>query len=253
MSNAYQDSLASQSYENFLGSEYGQEFRRILGHNFLKLIQTKDGHSLSVLDAGCGDGWLAGLLSNQLGSASVAAFDLSEILIKKGQTLYPQVQFQVADLVTPLPYEPACFDYITASMVLHDVDNETLALKNLALCLKPEGQILASIVNPYYGFPVGVWKRGLIGRLLNRLPRLRLAEAYNQLKNNHPARFSWRDRLFSNFTPLEKHFESFKQSGLYLDTLLELGSPQDSDKFNLSYQLHRYPIILLLVLKKLRK
>jgi SAM-dependent methyltransferase len=130
------------------------------------------------------------------------------------------------------------------------VENETATLQNLARVLKPGGTLVASIVNPYYGYPIGEWKRGIWGRLLGRKPHLRLAREYNELAKNARPNFEWRPHLGSNFTPLSHHMRAAREAGFVLTDLIDITSAEDSRDYNLTYQLHRFPIILLLTFTK---
>lgn len=293
MDHAYQSNAASKAYTEFLDSTDGAIFRQVVSKAFLDKISTTN-NPLKILDAGCGDGWLAGLMTGSppleeglrevIGSfyktatvtttpssspsrggeknptlpysrgginAEVHACDAGEPLIKIAKKKFPQVQFTVCDLNQPLPYQKESFDVVTASMVIHDVENELATLKNIAEVLKPGGKLLASIVNPYYGYPIGEWKRGILGRLLNKKPSLRLARLYNQMMLKNRPSFEWRKDLGSHFTPLSTHVTNATQAGLALTGLEDLYSETDSSAYNLTYQLYRFPIILLLEFTKI--
>lgn len=269
MNHAYNSSEASKAYEEFLASTDGQIFRDILGKVFLNNLKAnldsgpKAGmiKKITILDAGCGDGWLAGLLCQRESLTSLSkipfdtlniyACDAGEPLIASAKNKFPNVEFTVCDLNKPLPYEQSFFDIICASMVIHDVEDELATLQNLSAVLKPGGKLSASIVNPYYGYPVGEWKRGVIGRLLGRMPKLKLAKGYNELARQSRPNFEWRPHLGSHFTPLSAHVSNAAKAGFALTGLTDLGSAEDSNSYNLTYQLHRFPIILLLEFTKL--
>lgn len=249
MNHAYQSSAASQAYTDFLNSVDGVIFRQVLGEAFLKKLSTQT-QTLKLLDAGCGDGWLAGLIASQT-KCEVQACDAGDPLIESAKQKFPNVQFLVCDLNQMLPYPKGSFDVVTASMVIHDVEDELAALKNMAAVLKPGGKLLASIVNPYYGYPIGEWKRGIVGRLLMKKPSLRLARFYNQMMKDDRPNFEWRKNLGSHFTPLSTHISNASKAGLALTALEDIYSQADSPTYNLTYQLHRFPIILLLEFTKL--
>lgn len=250
MDHSYNSGAASKAYQSFLNSVDGQIFRNILGKSFMDRMPVNAGHKqpVRVLDAGCGDGWLAGLMAAQ--SPDIHACDAGEPLIEIAQQKYPAVQFTVCDLNKPLPYEASYFDIVTASMVLHDVEDELATLQNIAAVLKPEGKLLASIVNPYYGYPIGEWKRGLWGRLLRKKPALRLARFYNQMMGQSRPSFEWRPGLGSHFTPLSAHIHAASQARLTLTDMHDISADKDSPHYNLTYQLYRFPIILLLEFTK---
>ena len=107
--------------------------------------------------------------------------------------------------------------------------------------------MVATIVNPYYAFPVGVWKRGLWGRLFGRKPKLKI-RPYNKFASG-PKEFLWDGRFTSYFYPLSEFLNSAIKNGLSLNSYEDLAA-NDSKKFDLNYQLHRFPTILAITFKK---
>lgn len=251
MDHSYNTDIIAKSYQDFLESEDGKIFREVIGNAFLSKISTTQ--SLKILDAGCGDGWLTTSLASDVAGlhTEVYACDAGAPLIESAKKQFPQVKFQVCDLNKPLPYEKDFFDVVTASMVIHDVEDELATLQNLATVLKPGGKLLATIVNPYYGYPIGEWKRGIIGRLLMKKPSLRLARFYNEMAQKNRPSFEWRPGLGSHFTPLSTHIANAIKAGFTLTGLDDISSTTDSSTYNLTYQLHRFPIILLLEFTKI--
>jgi SAM-dependent methyltransferase len=240
--NAYQSLESAQAYQNFLSSENGQIFKKVVLGAVLKRLDLSA--KLSILDAGCGAGWLAFGLFKQ--GYRVAGCDASENLINQAQELYPEIPFQTADLTQSLPFPQESFDAIILNMVAHDLEDQPAAFKNLGLVLKERGKLIATIVNPYYGYPIGVWKRGLKGFLLRQKPKLKLAQAYNLLKFKPDKSFVWNPYLKSRFYPLSEHLNNLLNAGFRLTRFEDLDCAQDRKEFNLEYQLHRFPIILLL-------
>lgn len=282
MNHAYNSEASSKAYEEFLASADGIIFRETIGNVFLKALPAVE-HP-RILDVGCGDGWLAGLLYNSIRHSeggpvtnlsaialaaveesrntdsspkaaqnetiTVFACDAGAPLIESAKTKYPNVQFGICDLNKPLPYEKDYFDVVTASMVIHDVEDEAATLQNISTVLKPGGKLIATIVNPYYGYPIGEWKRGIVGRLLMKKPQLRLARFYNEMMRQNRPNFEWRPNLGSHFTPLSTHITNATKAGFALTGLEDIQSSTDSNEYNLTYQLHRFPIILLLEFTK---
>jgi SAM-dependent methyltransferase len=122
MDNAYRSPQKSQAYQDFLGSSQGQEFQAVLGEAFLKAVTNSMAktENFSLLDAGCGDGWLAQKIFQHFPSAQISGFDLSQPLIDKAKRLAPQINFQTADLNLPFPFEPASFDIVLPQQyILH--------------------------------------------------------------------------------------------------------------------------------------
>src|SRR6185503_558542 len=85
---------------------------------------------------------------------------------------YPRIKFTEVDLRGALPYADNSFDTLIMSMAAHDVEDQVKTFTELRRILKPGVKLMLTMVNPYYAYPVGVWKRGIIGRLLMRKPRL---------------------------------------------------------------------------------
>jgi 2-polyprenyl-3-methyl-5-hydroxy-6-metoxy-1,4-benzoquinol methylase len=75
----------------------------------------------TVLDAGCGDGYLARVLAAR--GAHVTGIDLSPRLIKMARSKNPggDIDYRVADLSQPLPDDSGRFDAVASYLVLNDV------------------------------------------------------------------------------------------------------------------------------------
>jgi len=247
MPNAYDNPATAEAFERFLASPDGQIQQDILYENLLFFLPNP---SVRILDAACGQGWLSGKLGHQF--QNVEAFDSSRDLIKQAQQNHPGVNFQVADLTVSIPYPDQSFDIAILNMAGHDLSDLAASFANLNRVLKPGGQLIMTIANPYYAFPVGVWKRGLIGKVLNRLPRL-MVRPYHQFTQQKNRLQNWRQQLSSYFYPLQEYINQAVQAGFDLKIYRDLESPIDSEQFNVHYQLHRYPLILLLVFEKSTK
>ncbi|MDP9352457.1 MAG: class I SAM-dependent methyltransferase [Chloroflexota bacterium] len=102
-----------------------------------------------VLDAGCGEGYLARILAG-LG-ARVTGVDLSPRLIALARAKDPdgEITYQVGDLSTPLPEHRERFDAVASYMVLDDVEDHRGFAATLAQVLKPGGRAVLAFNNPY--------------------------------------------------------------------------------------------------------
>ncbi len=242
MTHQYNSKTSSQSYIDFLASPNGTIFRQVI----FKAISSrlKNNPDAMVLDAACGTGWLTNELSKT--HKNISGFDASEQLIDHAKKQNPHINFIVADLLKPLPYSENQLDAVVLSMAIHDVDDQLAALTNVKKILKKSGTVVATIVNPYYGWPVGAWKRGKIGFLLRKLPKLKFLNFYNRLAANDDKNFSWKENLTSKFHPLSTHLNNFIASGFKLTYYEDIRSDTDSKNFDLNYQLYRFPIIVLM-------
>jgi len=250
MTNVYQDPAAAGAFSQFINSEDGKIQRDLLYQKISAYITTE---SAAVLDAACGQGWLAGRLHENFPRAQVEAFDSSEILIREAKEKYPGIDFRAADATQPLPYPAQSFDYVILNMAAHDIDHLSDAFANLHHALKPGGIFLMTVANPYYSFPVGVWKRGLSGVLLNKKPALRVRPYHEFRRQSESAGgklFNWKGDMSSYFYPLSEYLNRALAAGFALQALHDLDLSTDNPEFNAHYQLHRFPMILLLAFKK---
>jgi 2-polyprenyl-3-methyl-5-hydroxy-6-metoxy-1,4-benzoquinol methylase len=78
-----------------------------------------------VLDAGCGDGYLARVLAAR--GAQVTGIDLAPRLIEMARSKNPggDIDYRVGDLSQPLPDDAGRFGVVTSYLVLNDVRDVT--------------------------------------------------------------------------------------------------------------------------------
>ncbi|HVY67373.1 MAG TPA: methyltransferase domain-containing protein [Patescibacteria group bacterium] len=240
MNGAYQDAAAAGAYLDFLASENGL----IQQETLYRAIKDRlpPGPGAAILDAGCGPGWLAGRLRQDY--PAVQACDASGFFINLAKNRYPNVNFQLADLAGALPYGPASFDFIILNMVGPDLADLDQTMSGLKPLLRPAGRLLLTLPNPDLAYPAGEWKRSWLDVLLRRKPKLKL-------KKTAPAAAVQREfgggrTISSRHYPLADYLAAAAKGGLHLAAKAELTSAADSPRFNLTYQLHRYPLLLLL-------
>ena len=102
-----------------------------------------------VLDAGCGEGYLARALAAR--EAHVTGIDLSPRLIDlaRGRDPGGTIDFQVGDLSQPRPDAAGRFDAVGSYLVLNDVADYRGFVATLAASLKPGGRLALALNNPY--------------------------------------------------------------------------------------------------------
>lgn len=234
----------AENYLKFLDSEDGQFFQQILFETFRsRLGENKD---QKILDVACGPGWLTKKLNEEF--SNIEALDASGPFLEHARKEYPNLKFTAGDLNGALPYSDNTFDSIIMSMAAHDVEDQVKTFIELRRILKPEGKLMLTFVNPYYAFPVGVWKRGILGRLLLRKPSLLLRPYHWFSKQSR--NFTFHETLECYFYKLSEHLNHLKEAGLQFEFMHELESLQDSENYNLQYRLHHFPIILYVEFKK---
>jgi len=245
MDNDYQLELSAIKYLDFLNSPNGQTQKKVLADAILKVLP-KNPRS-AILDAGCGPGWLAANLKKHC--QSVEACDSSDFLIKVAKVEFPNINFQVADLNKPLPYLKNFFDCVILNMVAPDLGAPDGAFKNLCAVLKPDGKLIITIPNPRLTYPAAVWKRGVLGFILRQKPQLKIKNPPLEGKKIQ-REFGENIKIGSYYHSLPYYIQTAKNAGLKLKQQQEIKSQTDSPNFDLTYQLYRYPLILLLEFEK---
>ncbi len=243
--NSYQDSNIALKYLGFLNSENGQIQQKILAGAVLDTLPKN--RDTALLDAACGTGWLAGELKMHFNK--IDACDSSDFFIQFGRAHYGNVDFKTATLDKTLPYGQNFFDAVILNMAAPDLKNLAAAFKNLAAVLKPGGKLLATIPNPAYTYPAAEWKRTWLDILLFKKPGLRLktppvsgAEICRE--------FNKGSKIKSFYYNLKDYQSAGGGAKLSMTAVKQLRTTKDSKKFDLAYQLYRYPLLLLLEFEK---
>ena len=117
----------------------------------------------SLLDAGCGEGYLARYYTKK--GANVVAIDLSPTLIETSETITDneglEVDYRVEDVrhVESIPNET--FDIVLSNLVLLNIPCLEDALMEYCRVLKTGGYLVFSIVHPAFNFyGPGSWEMG---------------------------------------------------------------------------------------------
>lgn len=164
---------------------------------------------LHVLDAGCGEGYLARVLAKR--GAQVTGIDLSPRLIALACQRNPagEIRYRVDDLSRPLPEISAAFDAIASYLVLNDVDDYRGFASTLAGALKPGGRLVLAFNNPY-------------GAVI----RQHVAD-YFASGTISPYRAMWAAgiKTYHHHRTLEEYLDAFLVTGLHLTKLADLAGP----------------------------
>ena len=132
----------------------GQIVRAVLDPLMLEEIQPK---AKIILDIGCGEGYFARVLKSA-GTCRVVGADISPDLIEKARDRDPGGEYQVHDIASGPVGESGGFDTVSACMMLMDLPDLDLAYQSIAASLRPDGELVACMINPYYAFPIGEWR-----------------------------------------------------------------------------------------------
>jgi 2-polyprenyl-3-methyl-5-hydroxy-6-metoxy-1,4-benzoquinol methylase len=118
-----------------------------------------DVRQLTILDAGCGQGYLARLLAKQ--GAHVTGIEPADAFftyaLRREQIEPLGIDYLQADLSTWSPI-PNSFDVVIANMVLMDIVDYQAALLNCVRALRPTGKLIFSILHPCFEEAGSAWK-----------------------------------------------------------------------------------------------
>jgi len=125
------------------------------GHDFFYhlvshlLEYVRDVRSLTILDAGCGEGFLSRILAGS--GAIVTGIDISPRLIEVARSKDTKnlIDFRVADLSQPLPEFQDHFDLVVSNLVLNDVCDYQGFISTLGKVTRAGGRVVLSMNSPY--------------------------------------------------------------------------------------------------------
>jgi len=118
--------------------------------------------SLSILDAGCGNGYLCRALSKK--DAKMVGVDTSErnieIARQKGKEAALGITYNVGNICNLAMFQDEAFDMVISNLVLMDLPDLDKAVKELHRVLKKKGRLIFSIMHPCFSSPpVHGWVR----------------------------------------------------------------------------------------------
>jgi len=164
-----------------------------------------------VLDAGCGEGYLARVLA--AAGARVTGMDISPRLIEQARQKNPRgtIDYRVADLSQPLPEQAGSFGAVASYLVLNDVPDYRGFAHTIASVLTPGGKTVLAFNNPYYG-------------VLSRH-----VTDYFDSGRVSPYRGLWAAdiKVYYYHRTLEEYLDAFLSSGLRLTKLADLAALAD--------------------------
>jgi ubiquinone/menaquinone biosynthesis C-methylase UbiE len=106
---------------------------------------------LTVLDAGCGEGYMSRALAEN--GAKVTGIDISAELIKAAKTHELSdglpVSFDV-DSVDSLPYDAGTFDLVLCNHLMNDLEDPARAIREFARVLSEDGRIVILMLHPCF-------------------------------------------------------------------------------------------------------
>jgi ubiquinone/menaquinone biosynthesis C-methylase UbiE len=187
----------------------------------------------SILDAGCGDGWLSDLWTHN--GASVVAIDGSPVFVEEAKKRYPGVDFRVSDLMLPQNLPDQAFDIIAANMLFNSLSDLTVFLDESHRMLKDRGELIISVLHPCLSFPTLELYKSFWDKIFQRQP--------NGLVVNYFTRTTERpeDQIGSNLPfyhrTLSEYSEQLHVAGFAIEEMYEPNTfPPDFLKKNGQYE-----------------
>ncbi|WP_044439132.1 class I SAM-dependent methyltransferase [Agreia bicolorata] len=139
---SFAEAYAAANESNFANAHYERPA-------VLALAGDVSGHN--ILDAGCGAGPLTAALRDR--GATVTGLDLSaEMIALARRRLGEDADLRVGDISDPLPFADASFDEVTASLVLHYLEDWGPTLTEFRRILRPGGRLIASVDHPFVAY-----------------------------------------------------------------------------------------------------
>ena len=188
-----------------------------------------------TLDIGCGEGRLTRDLK-ALGH-DIVGIDTSPSLVAAARKLEPWMDIRLAD-ATALPFENASVDLAVAFMSLHDIDEMSAAVREVARVLESGGRFCLAIVHP-----------------INSAGRFETsaADASFVIKGDYLATFATSDAVerdglsmtfHSEHRPIETYFRALEEAGLVVEALREPKVPDDAVVSESGRRWQRVPLFL---------
>jgi ubiquinone/menaquinone biosynthesis C-methylase UbiE len=200
------------------------EVQRLLRAHYLRRIAAEAGPEDSVLEVGCGTGWLSLLLA-EAGVASVTGIDFSSEQIRLAQAAAIEagahgVRFQVAS-VEQLVDEGRSFDVIVMHAFLHHLSTSEIrdVVDGARKLLSDGGRLV--VLEPVL-HPPADGRRPLTLRILNRIERLPLGLSARGLRPISAAEREVRDRLENRAAASLPFGPAPKETAFEPDELVEL-------------------------------
>ena len=145
------DPAVSSSYDSFAEAYSAETEANLVNAYYARpaiVALAGDVAGRRILDAGCGSGPLFAALRDR--GAIVTGIDKSGGMLKLARRrLGDGADLQVADLGSTLPFPDGTFDDVTASLVLHYLQDWAPVLAELRRVLKPGGRLIVSVDHPF--------------------------------------------------------------------------------------------------------
>lgn len=138
-----QKTEAIRDYDKFWENNPSHSFHPSVRMRNKFIINTLKTESFeSLLDAGCGDGFLLNIINKNYIGKILYGIDISNLIIDKNKILFKDIEFVAADISGQDLNINKSFDVITCSEVIEHLENWQNAIKNIYLLLKKNGILI---------------------------------------------------------------------------------------------------------------
>lgn len=109
----------------------------------LRWLDALGRRDLTIIDVGCGTGWLSHRLARY---GRVVATDLADEVVARAAERHPEVSFLAGDFMS-LGLAPGSFDVVASCEVLSHVADQRAFVDRIASLLKPGGKLMLATQN----------------------------------------------------------------------------------------------------------
>ena len=181
-----------------------------------------DVSGLSVLDAGCGNGYLTRILATK--GANAVGIDYSKAFIEYCRKIEEEMnlgcKFYEASITKMSDFKSQSFDLVVSNIVMVDVLDYKTAFKEIARVLKDDGRFIWSNVHPVFGRTAGA----INVRLPRDSPRneSRYLKMIDRYYDSGGELLIWMTKPTWQFIrTLEEYSKALKNAGFVISQILE--------------------------------
>jgi SAM-dependent methyltransferase len=98
-----------------------------------------------ALDLGCGEGLFTAALAEA--GADAVGVEVAEAALARARAAHPELDFRIAPIDGPLPFDDGAFDLVWASEVIEHVADTEHRLREVRRVLAPGGRLLVTTPN----------------------------------------------------------------------------------------------------------
>lgn len=185
--------------------------------------------SISILDAGCGEGYLSRILANK--GVIVTAVDYSEKMLKLATTKtssdlnirYFQGNCENLDFL-----DSDSVDMIISNMVIQDLANYEAAFGEMYRLLKKDGYFIFSILHPCFVTPKSGWVKNTNGdKVYWKVDNYFYEGVYEQ-----PFPVGAENKVLFYHRTLSSYFQAIQKAGFNIEDIVE---PKPSEEMLMKY------------------